>query len=993
MALRLLTTCLLLSSFLSAQVEDPSQLTNLDYGNVNRSQLDRLYAVGDELYATFRYAHTAADGGTPLMRINPATGVASPVLESSALAAFSTPNIGSAPAVHAAGQATFALHQNDATGGALYRIDGGQPELLHTAPSTRYSRVVEHQGTYYFLTANPQEGGYPGQPNPYGQLLLFRTDGSQSGTELVTELSGYQSGMSVLEIHPLGNYLLLTTGGEDYLTLTSYDLATSTPTQISFDRRNLYLQNPFRHLIDPSEPLFTEHDGRLYTFAATTRQSDPAVFAVDPTAATATRLPLPAPDLTNTRGQLVKHPTGLHLYLTSGRQSNEWHAFSVDDTSPSFAGTIQDLERLHNSSGKLIAPPLKLADRTVYFIEQVETVHVISIEADGSERELMTFGKTNYMGKYYHTGNMVYLPIDTNMGFLALDLSDGTVKRARTNWIQDHFDTHVAAVDGFLYFRYRGQPGDLKGGLYRWDGKSDAPLRIGDYVSARDVRRPFVYGYDATAGNVLLRRDKTDLVYESSTDRLSTLPMMEPVKDLLGTSRMLNDRVILNGRSANNVYQNYVLDGTQLIMPRYFDELGTEVPGRDVNLQFRLSTGGIVQLAREAEQTLGTRFALATTNAQGSFVITPLDATVFGLDAPAYPRPMAGDGFYAAVRQGNSMDVNFMLYDEDLNRVKEYDGRGAAALIGASADYVFLEQSKRRDQVQAIDVLDRESGALVVSLPFPDNGEAPYERMAYLVGNNLVFTHTTAATGREWFVASPENTAVQVLNDIYPGPGQGVTARTAVHFNDKLYFVANDGQTGSELYVTDGTPAGTTRVTDLATGQASSHPTDFYATQDRLFFSANGPTGRELYEISGEDAGAKLVVDLLPGTNGSAPYDLVSDGRRLYFMASSHVESTPELFVLPLDLINSITPSSVAAYSAKVFPNPAGTDPVTITAPDNQLMDRIEVYATDGRQLSTQSVNSVGTTQLNVADLPSGQYWLRVIYQDGNVSLNALQRR
>ena len=61
MALRLITTCLLLSSFLSAQVEDPSQLTNLDYGNVNRSQLDRLYAVGDELYATFRYAHTAAD--------------------------------------------------------------------------------------------------------------------------------------------------------------------------------------------------------------------------------------------------------------------------------------------------------------------------------------------------------------------------------------------------------------------------------------------------------------------------------------------------------------------------------------------------------------------------------------------------------------------------------------------------------------------------------------------------------------------------------------------------------------------------------------------------------------------------------------------------------------------------------------------------------------------------------------------------------------------
>ena len=135
------------------------------------------------------------------------------------------------------------------------------------------------------------------------------------------------------------------------------------------------------------------------------------------------------------------------------------------------------------------------------------------------------------------------------------------------------------------------------------------------------------------------------------------------------------------------------------------------------------------------------------------------------------------------------------------------------------------------------------------------------------------------------------------------------------------------------------------------------------------------------------------MVDLISGPDGSAPYDLVSDGRRLYFMANSRVESTPDLFVLPLELINSTTSEGTRGYSAEVFPNPAGTDPVTVNAPANQLMERIEVYATDGRQISSQSVSGVTTTQLNVANLPAGQYWLRVIYRDGNFSLNALQRR
>ncbi len=65
-----------------------------------------------------------------------------------------------------------------------------------------------------------------------------------------------------------------------------------------------------------------------------------------------------------------------------------------------------------------------------------------------------------------------------------------------------------------------------------------------------------------------------------------------------------------------------------------------------------------------------------------------------------------------------------------------------------------------------------------------------------------------------------------------------------------LYFAANDGSSGTELWASDGTLAGTRRVQDIAPGTANANPSDLAIAGDRLFFGASsGTAGRELWAM------------------------------------------------------------------------------------------------------------------------------------------------
>src|SRR6516162_3250457 len=104
----------------------------------------------------------------------------------------------------------------------------------------------------------------------------------------------------------------------------------------------------------------------------------------------------------------------------------------------------------------------------------------------------------------------------------------------------------------------------------------------------------------------------------------------------------------------------------------------------------------------------------------------------------------------------------------------------------------------------------------------------------------------------------------------------GSNPRLITEVNGLVFFSANDGIHGNELWESNGTAAGTFLVKDI-NGTKNSGP--YYPTNvnGTLFFGAfDGTHGAELWESNGTAAGTFLVKDINPGASSFYPYALTN---------------------------------------------------------------------------------------------------------------------
>jgi ELWxxDGT repeat protein len=165
--------------------------------------------------------------------------------------------------------------------------------------------------------------------------------------------------------------------------------------------------------------------------------------------------------------------------------------------------------------------------------------------------------------------------------------------------------------------------------------------------------------------------------------------------------------------------------------------------------------------------------------------------------------------------------------------------------------------------------------------------------------------------GTLYFLAQPQDDGRTWLYRS-DGSGSGIVALAPIGefygpidfqplgLDGKLYFTAATPELGEELWVSDGTAAGTHLFLDLREGAAGSGPLLLSVAAGRLFFAADdGEHGVELWSTDGVAAHTAMVADIAPGPLSAWPGRPVLVGGTLYFAAQDGIAGS-ELWAVPV---------------------------------------------------------------------------------------------
>ena len=168
----------------------------------------------------------------------------------------------------------------------------------------------------------------------------------------------------------------------------------------------------------------------------------------------------------------------------------------------------------------------------------------------------------------------------------------------------------------------------------------------------------------------------------------------------------------------------------------------------------------------------------------------------------------------------------------------------------------------------------------------------PGAYMHLLVGDTIYFSASDGSTGEELWAHDTSNHSTWQVADIYSGASSSSSKPgfyMEILVGDTLYFSANDGSTGYELWAHDTSNHSTWRVADINSGNTGSEPGMHMSVLvgDTIYFDAGATGGRELWAHNISNQSTWRVVDIHTGSIGSDPGDRMAllVGDTIYFDA------------------------------------------------------------------------------------------------------------
>jgi ELWxxDGT repeat protein len=244
-------------------------------------------------------------------------------------------------------------------------------------------------------------------------------------------------------------------------------------------------------------------------------------------------------------------------------------------------------------------------------------------------------------------------------------------------------------------------------------------------------------------------------------------------------------------------------------------------------------------------------------------------------------------------------------------------------------------------------------------------------RLLTNVNGTLFFVANNGTAGYELWRSDGTATGTQMVLDIRPGILSSIpTHLTGVmtNVNGTLFFVANNGAAGYELWRSDGTPAGTQLVADIRSGSASSSPRYLTNVNGTLFFVANnGAAGYELWRSDGTSTGTQLVLDIRTGSASSSPRYLTNVNGTLFFVANDGSTG--------LELWRSYGSPGDTWLVKDIHPGSGSSSPAFVTGVSGTLFFAAHDNGTVGRELwAVDDRDDLAPTIVSVTPPANGTY-------------------
>ncbi|WP_420414257.1 Ig-like domain-containing protein [Roseibium sp.] len=511
-------------------------------------------------------------------------------------------------------------------------------------------------------------------------------------------------------------------------------------------------------------------------------------------------------------------------------------------------------------------------------------------------------------------GRAVFMADDGGLVGHALWVSDGTA--ANTTRLTDTlYSTRefVSTRDGKVFF-----PGDTtSNGRELWvtDGTIPGTGMVVELWNADNIQRssspeslvPFgndriVFAAQNQDGHHIWISDGT----EAGTQRLSdneTSPENQTIHGVMA----LSDGVVLYFTSPNRStsYQMWRTEGTPETTQRVGTFEFTDAPIMSKFAQLRdglaVFSAGDAEHGEELWITDGTAegTALVADIALGPGSSIPTDFTSLGNGQVSFTAFSGewndGENNRSAGENGLELWVTDGTAQGTL-RLDDFDTSGSsrpASFLAGENDGTFFRANDglHGKELWRFDEATNTATLLADVVPGVENSHATPEAV---LGDLLLFTATTPEDGDELWVSDGTEAGTQLLRDTYPGERDGfpdyfVTLDTDGDGSDDLaIYRANDG-TGQGLWATDGTVAGTAKIT--GTGQDDlTDIRDMHAIDDQrvLISAGTAATGRELWIYDVPQNSISLLRDIVAGTgDGFVSHFAQASEDLVYFAAET----------------------------------------------------------------------------------------------------------